>query len=74
MNIMKLPRNNKEDNFQDYTNNEVRIATTWSKRYFNHSVLLCFFHPYVYYQWLDYKGRVRNANYNYWIICYAFGI
>ncbi len=71
---MKLPRENKSDNFQDYTNAEVRTVLTWGKRYFNHAGLLCLFHPMVYFRWLDYKGRVRNANYNYWIVCYVFGI
>ena len=71
---MKLPRDNKTDPFMDYTNQEVRNAIAFGKKYFNHPSLLCLFHPWVFYQWLDYKGRVRNANYNYWIVCYALGI
>ena len=79
---MKLPRDNKETNYEDYTNDEVRIALSWSKKYFNKPNRLRVKHPYIYHQWLDYKSRVCNnfpehivmEYYNYWIMCYPFGI
>ena len=75
---MKLPRDNKKDMWQDYSNKEVRQVVEWSRKYFNKPCVLCVFHPLVYVQWLDYKFRMkksgRHANFDYWIVCYALGI
>jgi len=77
-NFMKLPRNNKNTVWEDYSNKEVRTSIEWSRKYFNKPEILCVFHPCIFINWLYYKQRLeksgREPNYNYWLICYAFGI
>ena len=59
---------------ESYSYDEVCNNLYWFRRYIDTPNLLLLFHPLVYFQWLDYRSRVKNPNYNYWLVCYAFGI
>lgn len=76
--MVKLPRDNKKTNFEDYTNDEVRVAIKWSISYLNRPDILRIKHIMIYRQWKQYekklKGLNEEPNYNHWIICYPFGI
>ena len=64
----------KTDPVQNYSNNEVRTAITYSIRYVCNEYLFKDEHYPDWLLWKDYESRVTNASYNYWIMCYAFNI
>lgn len=78
----ELPRDNKSTNFEDYTNQEVRDGINFARYYLNNPEKLLRDNTTIYNQWLDYKSRVCNnfpehivmEYFNYWIMCYPFGI
>jgi len=72
--IIKKSPNNKLTPFENYTNEEVRDGINWSYQYVCNPDKLEQDCPVAFMAWRDYESRVENANYNYWIISYAFGI
>lgn len=61
---------------KNYSYDDVCGNLFWFRWYIDRPDLLCFFHPLAYFQWLDYKYNydLKHPNYNYWLVCYAFGI
>ena len=77
-----LPRYDKEDNFQNYTCEEIENGIGLFKPYLNKPELFNTNHRALYNLWYDYRYRVCHSEsintimerYNYWIMSYPFRI